>query len=137
MSRKKKKRSSNSVLVQSLQAQPRPGQPLFSLIVFFSIIIDMIRVILKSVLCLIVIIVLSVFVVCTVAFVTLKPEYDEYMANAEKTVEETTPDTFRFNETTVLYYSDGSRISELLKDSDTVYLEYDSIGLSGRIRGLT
>ena len=127
MSRKNKKMKSNSVLVQTLQAQPRPGQPLFSLIVFFSIIIDMVRVILKSVLCLVVIIVLSVFVVCTVAFVTLKPEYDEYMANAEKTVEETTPDTFRFNETTVLYYSDGSRISELLKDSDTVYLEYDSI----------
>ena len=127
MRKDKKKKRSNSVLVQSLQAQPRPGQPLFSLIVFSSILIDIIRTVLKAVLCLVVIVVLSVFVVTGVAYVNLKPEYDKYMADARETVEETTPDTFRFNETTVLYYSDGSRISELLQDSDTVYLTYDEI----------
>lgn len=124
---KKKKKKVNSVLIQALRVEPRPGQPLFSLIVFGSFLLDLIRTVLKTIVCLIVIFILSVGTVSAVAYVNLKPEYDAYMENARKTVEETSPDTFRFNETTVLYYSDGSVISELMKDSDTVYLAYEDI----------
>lgn len=127
LKKERKRKKKNSVLAQVMQAQPRPGQPLFTIIVFFSVVIDIIRTMLRSVLCLVVILLLSAAVVTGIAFTLLKPEYDQYMENARKTVEETTEDTFRFNETTILYYEDGSRISELMKDSDTVYLPYEEI----------
>lgn len=125
--KRKRKKKENSILIRVLHAEPRPGQPIFSLIIMFSIIINVLRTVLRSIICLVTILILSVFVVAAVAYVNLKPEFDAYMEKARETVEETTPDTFRFNETTVLYYSDGSKIPELLKDSDTVYLTYDKI----------
>ena len=127
LKKERRRKKKNSVLAQVLQAQPRPRQPLFTFIVFFSVVIDILRTILRSIICLVVILLLSAAVVSGVAFTLLKPEYDQYMADAKKTVDETTEDTFRFNETTILYYADGSKISELMKDSDTVYLPYDEI----------
>ena len=83
---KKKKKKVNSVLIQALRVEPRPGQPLFSLIVFGSFLLDLIRTVLKTIVCLIVIFILSVGTVSAVAYVNLKPEYDAYMENARKTV---------------------------------------------------
>lgn len=124
---RKNKKKTNSILIQSLRAEPRPGQPLFSVIVLSSAILDFLRIILNSFLCLLVICILSIVTVGIISWTKLKPEYDEYMRNAEKTVEATTPDTFRYNETTILYYQDGSKMTELSKNSDTVYLPYDQI----------
>ena len=90
LKKERKRKKKNSVLAQVMQAQPRPGQPLFTIIVFFSVVIDIIRTMLRSVLCLVVILLLSAAVVTGIAFTLLKPEYDQYMENARKTVEETT-----------------------------------------------
>lgn len=124
---KKKDKKPVSILIQSLQTEPRPHQPLFSCIIAISAVLDAIRIVLKSILLLIAIILFSGIVVGIICWVKFEPEYHTYMENAEKTVAETTPDTFRYNETTILYYADGTKMSELRKDSDTVYLKYEDI----------
>lgn len=124
---KNRKKRSNSILIQALYSSPRPGQPLFSFIVFFSVLLDAVRILLKTVLCFVLIICASSIVVSIIAWIKLKPEYDAYMEKADATVQQTSPETFRFNETTILYYADGSKMAELNRDGDTVYLEYAQI----------
>lgn len=122
-----KVKKSSSILLQALQASPHPGQPLYSIILLFSIVLDVFRIILRFFLALFSVACFSAIVVGMIAWVKLKPEYDAYIAKAEETVSETGPGTFRFNETTEIYYSDGSRMADLKRDSDTIYLEYENI----------
>lgn len=122
-----RKNRTSSILIQLLNTENRLRQPIMFLIIPVTIILDAARIILNTILCLLVILCFSGITVAIILGIKLKPEYDTYMQSADKTVSETTPDTFRYNETTILYYSNGKKMSELKRDTDTVYLMYDDI----------
>ena len=55
------------------------------------------------------------------------PLYVEYKQMAEHVVGESTPDTFRLQESSYIYDADGDVIAKLSKDEDSYYLPYDEI----------
>ena len=120
-------KTSRSVFVNVLNKDPRPGQPFFALALFVSVILDALRIVLGFILHLFAIVIISAVVMLMIVYLKAKPEYDEYMEEAAQIVEDTTPETFRYNETTVIYDNTGKTMARLSQDSDTVYLDYDSI----------
>jgi len=80
---RKNKKKTNSILIQSLRAEPRPGQPLFSVIVLSSAILDFLRIILNSFLCLLVICILSIVTVGIISWTKLKPEWGKFFRMLE------------------------------------------------------
>lgn len=123
----KKQKKTNSILAGVLQAENRPIWPAFVLIVFFAIILDAIRLVFSFILHLIVILAVTSLVLMSIVYIKVKPEYDSYMAEAAQVVAESSPEDFRYNERTIIYDADGTQMTQLLKDSDTVYLKYQDI----------
>ena len=67
-------------------------------------------------------------VLCIVVGVTkIYPLYTEYRQMAEQVVDESTPDTFRLQESSYIYDVNGDVIAKLTMDEDSYYLPYDEI----------
>lgn len=99
----------------------------YVLLVILAVLLDTLKVI-GHILCSILVILLaSAVIIGLIVFNKVKPEYDKYMEEGETVVEASSEDTFRFNETTVIYDKNGKVISSISQDRDTVYLEYDEI----------
>ena len=67
-------------------------------------------------------------VLCIVVGVTkIYPLYTEYRQMAEQVVDESTPDTFRLQESSYIYDVNRDVIAKLTMDEDSYYLPYDEI----------
>lgn len=55
------------------------------------------------------------------------PDVKQYYEEAKRTVEESTLDTFRLNETSYVYADDGTMIAKLKKDTDCEYVHYEGM----------
>lgn len=123
----RKPKSLRSYLGITLNADPRPNQPLFSFAILFAILLDVIRLIFSFILHLVAIVCISMLVLLGIIYIKVEPEYKEYMREAKQIVDESTPETFRYNETTMLYDKNNKQMARLEKDGDTVYLKYEDI----------
>ena len=123
----KQKKQKASYLTQLLDCADKPPMLIYVLLVIGAMLLDVLKVIFSFICSFLVIIIASAVVIACIAFAKLKPEYDSYMAEADKTINATTEDTFRFNETTVIYDKNGKVISNLSDDRDAIYLEYEDI----------
>lgn len=121
------KPKSKSYLSQLLDSVDHPPLPVYILLIIFSLILDLLQVIGRILCSLLIIVLASSLVLGSIAYVKVKPKYDEYMKEAKEVVDNSTDDTFRFNETTVIYDKSGKVISSLSEDRDAVYLDYDEI----------
>lgn len=57
----------------------------------------------------------------------LIPLYEDYKSQIEGVVENSTPDTFRLQEASYIYDSNGNVLAKLTGDEDSSYLTYDQI----------
>lgn len=121
------KPKNKSYLSQLLDSTDHPPLPVYILLVLFCLMLDFLHVAGHILCSLLVIILASSLVLSAVVFVKVKPEYESYMKEAKDAVDASSEDTFRFNETTVIYDKNGKVISSLSEDRNTVYLSYDEI----------
>lgn len=121
------KPKNKSYLSQLLDSVEKPPLVVYILLVMLAILLDTLKVIGHIICSLLVIVLASAIVISIIVFNKVKPEYDKYMKKGKEIVEASTEDTFRFNETTVIYDKSGKVISSISEDRDTVYLEYDEI----------
>ncbi|HJC47762.1 MAG TPA: transglycosylase domain-containing protein [Candidatus Lachnoclostridium pullistercoris] len=67
-------------------------------------------------------------ILCAIVGVTkIYPLYAEYKQMAEHVVGESTPETFRLQESSYIYDADGGVLAKLSMDEDSYYLPYDEI----------
>lgn len=79
--------------------------------------------------------ILSIFVICLVCalcgaifvWTKIQPYYKEYNEFAEEQVENSTYDTFKLDESTYIYDSNGEILVKLRGEQDSAYLEYKDI----------
>lgn len=119
-----------SMLVRVLDTDERPIAPLFFLCVLAAIICDIIGSIGRAVGVILLIILICLMTFTGIIYYKAKPLYTEYMAKAEDVVKDSTEDTFRYNETTIVYDKSGKVMASLSKDRDTEYLEYGDIPMN-------
>lgn len=122
-----KKKKEQSMLVRVLDTADRPIAPLFALCVLAAILCDIVRAIGHILICILLVVIISVSIICGIAWFRVKPLYTEYMTKAEEAVKDTTADTFRYNETSVIYDKTGKVMATLSEDRDTEYLSYEDI----------
>lgn len=125
-----KKKKDNSVLVRVLDTADRPIAPLFFLCVIAAILCDIIKALGNVIVCLLLVVLISAEVMGLIVWGKIRPLYDEYMAKGAEAVEGTTADTFRYNETSVIYDKNGKVMATLSEDRDTEYLSYEDIPMN-------
>lgn len=118
------------MLVRVLDTADRPVAPLFALCVAAAVICDVIRAIGHILVCLLLIVLISGGIICAILWSKAKPLYTEYMQKAESALDGVTADTFRYNETSVIYDKTGKVMATLSEDRDTEYLSYDDIPMN-------
>ena len=123
----RKKQKNKSYLSQLLDSVEKPPMFFYVLLIILAVLLDTLKVIGHIICSLLVIVIASALIIGFIVFNKIKPEYDSYMAEGKSIVDESSEDTFRFNETTVIYDKNGKVISSISQDRDTVYLEYDEI----------
>lgn len=125
-----KKSKKKSMLVQILDIAERPPLPIFTLLVIFAILCDTLRAIGYILGCIIIAILLCGMVAIGIVWYKASPLYDEYMAKAEEATKDTDANTFRYNETSVIYDKTGKVLASLSQDRDTVYLSYEDLPMN-------
>lgn len=121
------KPKNKSYLSQLLDCVDRPPMAVYVLLIIVALLLDTLKVIGHIICTVLIILLASAIILGTIVFVKVKPEYNKYMAEAKSVVDKSSEDTFRFNETTVIYDKNGKVLSSVSEDRDTVYLEYDEI----------
>lgn len=125
-----KERKDRSMLVRVLDVDEKPITPLYFLCVLTAIICDVLKTIGYILGCLLLIVLISAGVFTGIIYWKAKPLYNEYMEKAESAVKDATEDTFRYNETSIVYDKNGKVLATLSKDRDTEYLSYDDIPMN-------
>lgn len=126
----RKREKDRSMLVRVLDTAEKPIAPLFFLCVVTAIICDMLRAVGHILVCLLLVVLISVGVMTAILWNRAKPLYDEYMTKGTEAVKDVTADTFRYNETSVIYDKTGKVMATLSEDRDTEYLHYEDIPMN-------
>lgn len=92
--------------------------------IFFRPILKVLKILART---LLVAFILAGILSIIVGVTKIYPLYVEYKQMAEHVVGESTPDTFRLQESSYIYDADGDVIAKLSKDEDSYYLPYDEI----------
>ena len=92
--------------------------------IFFRPILKVLKILART---LLVAFILAGILSIIVGVTKIYPLYVEYKQMAEHVVGESTPDTFRLQESSYIYDDDGDVIAKLSKDEDSYYLPYDEI----------
>ena len=92
--------------------------------IFFRPILKVLKILART---LLVAFILAGILSIIVGVTKIYPLYVEYKQMAEHVVGESTPDTFRLQESSYSYDADGDVIAKLSKDEDSYYLPYDEI----------
>ena len=92
--------------------------------IFFRPILKVLKILART---LLVAFILAGILSIIVGVTKIYPLYVEYKQMAEHVVGESTPDTFRLQESSYIYDADGNVIAKLSKDEDSYYLPYDEI----------
>ena len=92
--------------------------------IFFRPILKVLKILART---LLVAFILAGILSIIVGVTKIYPLYVEYKQMAEHVVGESTPDTFRLQESSYIYDADGDVITKLSKDEDSYYLPYDEI----------
>lgn len=125
--KKQKKKPSSSYMVQALAQDKHPVLPVYIIEVIAALFLDVLRIASRFICSILIIVITSVSILGGIAFYKLKPVYESYMDEAKTVVEKTSKDTFRCNETTIIYDKDGKVLADLSKDRVTTYLPYQDI----------
>lgn len=127
--KRKKKRgyklgSAGATLIKKVQ---NGANPALLLLLPFTIIMDMIIIILRLFLILLILGTIGGLIFTFAIYNKYKPIYDEYKSFAINTVATSDIDTFQTSESAFIYDVSGNTIAKLSNGTESVYLKYDDI----------
>ena len=114
-------------MVQALAQDKHPVLPVYIIEVIAALFLDVLRIAARFICSVLIIVIASSSILGGIVFYKLKPVYENYMDEAKAVVEKTSKDTFRCNETTIIYDKDGKVLADLSKDRVATYLPYQDI----------
>ena len=122
-----RKRKYKTYTAKILSNKDKLSTPILILSVLGAFVLDTLRILKNIVLSLVITVIITALLISLIVWIKGKPIYDEYNNFASRVVNESTEETFRPEEATYIYDSNGKLLIKLRGNQDADYLEYKNI----------